>query len=262
MERRREPLPTRVQDTPPLPTEYHDALDGGLAGLGLELTPDARAVIDGHARLLLAWTTAINLTAIRDPASVAIGHVVDSLSGLAAIKVRRPRRLLDLGSGGGYPGIPLATALASTASPPEVTLLEPIRKKARFLTTVVEATGLADRVAIDARRAEELAREPSAGRWDVVTARAVASTADLIELAFPSLAPGGALVAWKRGHLEAEVAAARRAVEALGGGEIEILDVELDGLDDHQLIVAARPPGGRVPDGYPRDPARRTRAPW
>ena len=76
----REPLPTRVQDTPSLPAPYADALERGLAGLGLDLDDAARATIDGHVRLLLAWTTAINLTAIREPAAVATGHVVDSLS--------------------------------------------------------------------------------------------------------------------------------------------------------------------------------------
>src|SRR6185436_19255280 len=105
LERRREPLPTRVQDTPPLPSTYHKALDDGLASLGLDLTPDARGVVDGHARLLLAWTAAINLTAIREPRAVALGHVVDSLTSVPVITARRPRRLLDLGSGGGYPGI-------------------------------------------------------------------------------------------------------------------------------------------------------------
>jgi 16S rRNA (guanine527-N7)-methyltransferase len=262
LERRREPLPTRVQDTPPLPEAYHDALDRGVAALGLDLTPDARAAIDGHARLLLAWTTAINLTAIREPGAVARGHVVDSLTGYATIASRRPRRVLDLGSGGGYPGIPLAAMLGEVAPPPEMTLLEPTGKKARFLSTVTEATGIGNRVRVDARRAEEVARDRSAGSWDVVTGRAVASAADLVELAFPVLAPGGSLVAWKRGHLSPELAAARRAIDALGGGEIEVIDIHVDGLDGHRLVVATRAMSGSVPDRFPRDPAHRTRSPW
>lgn len=259
MDRRREPLPTRVQDTPPLPAEYGDALDAGLADLGLALEPSARSAIDAHVRLLLAWTTAINLTAIREPAAVARGHVIDSLSALSVITGRTPRRLLDIGSGGGFPGLPLAAVLTGI----DVTLLEPVRKKARFLSTVASATGLDDRVTVDARRAEDVARDQDArGGLDVVTARAVASTADVVELAFPLVAPSGALIAWKRGDLRAEVAAARRAIDALGGGTLDVIDVAVRGLDGHRLVVATRSADSPVPDTYPRDPAQRRRRPW
>jgi 16S rRNA (guanine527-N7)-methyltransferase len=257
----REPLPTRVQDTPALPASYGRALLRGLDDLGLAADlgsdPVARAAIDGHVRLLLAWTRAINLTAIREPAAVATAHVLDSLSALSRLRALGAERILDLGSGGGYPGLPLAAALPGSA----VTLIEPIGKKAGFLRAVVEATGLADRVIVLTARAEALAAEPDRrGSWSIVTARAVGSTADLVELAFPLLAPGGSLVAWKRGDLDAELAAARRAVDALGGGRLEVHDVAVQGLAGHRLVIASRT--GRVPDAYPRDPAARRRRPW
>src|SRR5688572_25595778 len=176
----REPLPTRVRDTAPLPPSYEAALVGGSAEPWLTSVladPAVRAVIDGHVRLLLAWTPHINLTAIREPAAVATVHVLDSLSGLMWLRDRGADRVLDLGSGGGFPGLPLSAALPDTA----FTLVEPIAKKARFLSTVAEATGLADRVTILTARAEELAAVPEhRGGWSVVTARAVASTADLV----------------------------------------------------------------------------------
>ena len=257
----REPLPTRVQDTPTLPASYDDALARGLIELGLDEElrrhPEARAAIDGHVRLLLAWTRHINLTAIREPAAVATAHVLDSLSVVPWLRAGAAERILDLGSGGGYPGLPLAAALPHAA----VTLVEPITKKARFLRAVVEATGLADRVTVLTARAEAVAAErASRGTWQVVTARAVASTADLVELSFPLLARGGSLVAWKRGDLSAELAAARRAIAALGGGALEIHDVTVTGLTDHRLAIATR--RGVVPDTYPRDPTARRRRPW
>ena len=257
MEPDREPLPTRVRDTPALPDDFDQALERGLVELGLALGPDERAVINGHVRLLLAWTQAINLTAIRDPAAVATGHVLDSLSAVPRFRARSVDRILDLGSGGGFPGLPIAAALPGAA----VTLLEPIRKKTAFLQTVVDATGLAERVAVVTGRAEELAAEPTRrGTWSVVTARAVASTADLAELAFPLLESGGVLIAWKRGDLGAELAAARRALHALGGGALDVHDVAIGGLAGHRLVTIRRT--GRVPDGYPRDPAARRRRPW
>jgi len=257
VDREREPLPTRVQDTPDLPVAYDDAVAGGLAALGIALPARARDAIDGHVRLLLAWTHAINLTAIRDPEAVATAHVVDSLSALTWLQGRAADRLLDLGSGGGFPGLPLAAALPGVA----VTLTEPIGKKARFLSTVVEATGLAERVTVATARAEALAadRTMRAG-WSVVTARAVASMADLVELAFPLLIRGGALVAWKRGDIAGELAAAERAMARLGGGTLDVLEIAVPGLTGHRLVVAERL--GDLPDGFPRDPAARKRNPW
>ena len=263
MDRRREPLPTRVQDTPPLPAAFDDALRRGLAAIGLGLEPNARSAVDGHVRLLLAWTRAINLTAITEPAAVAVGHVVDSLTALDIVLEYAPRRLLDLGSGGGFPGVPLAAALEGRPRPTEVTLLEPVHKKARFLMTVAAATGLTDRLRVEERRAEDVARS-AIGRagWDVVTARAVASLGDLVELAFPLLGPGGSLIAWKRGDLTGELAAGRRAIEGLGGGDIRVIAVSVPGLDGHRLVIATRPASGDVPGAFPRDPAARKRRPW
>ena len=92
-------------------------------------------------------------------------------------------------------------------------------RRRAFLRTVVDATGIAGRVTVVHARAEAVAADASRREtWSVVTARAVATTADLVELAFPLLEPGGVLVAWKRGDLDAELAHARRAVDALGGG--------------------------------------------
>jgi len=253
----REPLPTHVRDLPALPESYHDALAHGLVELGLELDRAARTAIDDHARLLLAWNQAINLTAIVDPARVAIEHVVDSLTAVPWLAARGVTSVLDLGSGGGYPGLPLAAALDGA----RVALVEATAKKARFLGVVAEATGLASRVEVHAERGEALSRDPAhRGRWQVVTARAVAALPDLVELAFPLLAPGGSLLAWKRGDLSDELAGAQRAVAALGGGELDVLDVDVEGLEDHRLVIATST--GRVPATYPRDPAARRRRPW
>jgi 16S rRNA (guanine527-N7)-methyltransferase len=253
----REPLPTRVQALPPLPADYDRVLDAGLAELGLELDPAARTAIADHVRLMLAWTTAINLTAIREPAAVARAHVLDSLTAIAPLRDRGVTRLLDLGSGAGFPGLPLAVALPAE----QVLLVEPIAKKARFLDAAVEAVDAGARVEVGAVRAESLALDPDhRGRWPAITARAVASLAELVELSLPLLAPGGILVAWKRGDLVDEVAAAQRAIEALGGGSMTSVVPGVTGLDEHRLIViTAR---GRVPTGYPRDPASRKRRPW
>ncbi len=274
LDRPRDPLPTRVADSPALPDTYGRALDDGLAAIGVRLEPAARSAIDGHIRLLLAWRDAINLTAIRDPAEIAVRHVVDSLTALRILESRGAGRLVDLGSGAGFPGLPLA-AVATTG---RVRLVESVAKKARFLQTVVEATGLADRAEVLALRAEALAVDRArTGRWDAVAARAVAPLAELVELAFPLLAPGGDLIAWKAASAldgdGSELPAARRAIEAIDPGariDVEVAvpaddagrtPAPVAALADHRLVVvrrSERPIVGR----WPRDPAARRRGPW
>ena len=227
-------------------------------------------------RLLLAWNVAINLTAITDPADLARRHVADSLTALDLIRADQHATLLDLGSGGGFPGLPLAAALPAS----HVLLVDSTVKKAAFLDAARRAVGLAGRVAVAASRAEALAPAGAeeyqgarggarngarhagdgAGR-DVVSARAVGSLDDLVELALPLLAVGGRLVAWKRGDLSRELAAAGRAGTALGGGEPSVHPVpEALGLAGHALVVVRkeRP----TPAGFPRDQAARRRRPW
>ena len=256
--RSREPLPTRVEDGPPLPPAYADALEAALAGLAIDLDPVARAAIDGHVRLLLAWNASINLTAVRDPAHVAVRHVADSLTARDVLEMDGIDAFLDIGSGGGFPGLPLAASLPSV----EALLVDSIGKKARFLEVAAAATGLAGRVRVGSVRAEALAVDRRhRERWPAVTVRAVAALAELVELAFPLLAPGGLLIAWKRDSIDAEATAGRRAIEALGGGSLEVRPIAWTGLDGHVLVLVRRDRGA-VPSGYPRDPAERRRHPW
>jgi 16S rRNA (guanine527-N7)-methyltransferase len=207
-------------------------------------------------RLLLAWNASINLTAIRDPEAAAVGHVVDSLTALPVLRARGVRRFLDLGSGGGFPGLPLAVAL-----PAETALLvDSIVKKVRFLETAAAAVGMEDQVRVHAGRVEALAGDLAhRERWPAVLARAVAALPELVELAFPLVEPGGVLVAWKRGDVDAELLAAARATEVLGGGTIETTAVNVAGLPGHRLVIATKT--GRTPGPYPRDPALRRRSP-
>ena len=220
------------------------------------LDAGARTAIDGHVRLLLAWNRAINLTAIDDPAQAALGHVVDSLTALPVLRGRGIQRFVDLGSGGGFPGLPVAAALPAT----EALLVDSIGKKTRFLVTAINAIGLSTSTDVFAGRAEALATDSRHREgWPAVTVRAVGALADLVELAFPLLEPGGLLVAWKRGPLQAEVASARHAVEALGGGGLESVESG-PVLPGHRLVLVTK--RGRTNSSFPRDPAARRRSPW
>jgi len=263
--RDRAPLPADPLLCPPVPAAAVARFDAGCAALGLgDLPAGAHKAILGHLRLLLAWTSAVNLTAIRDPETAVTGHLLDSLAAVGLLRGAGVRRFLDLGSGGGYPGLPLALALPAERA----LLVDSIAKKAAFLEVAVAAAGIADRVEVAAARAESLAADRRhRERWPAVTVRAVASLAELVELAFPLLAPGGILVAWKRAELaDASVADERAralpAIAALGGGTLEVAHAAANvaGLEDHVLVTVRK--DGRTGSGWPRSPAERKRRPW
>ncbi len=234
-----------------------------------------REAIDAQARLLLSWAPRVNLTALRTPEEVAREHVADSLAAAPLLlrwrasqpPARRTLRLLDLGSGAGYPGLPLAVALPASAA----VFVDAIRKKTAFLALAADAARAAlerhaeipPALEVEAARAEDLARTAMhRGRWDVVTARAVAPLAELVELALPFLRRGGILVAWKRdagdGALQAELTAAADVGALVGAAPTWPMErVLLPGLEDHRLVVIAkeRP----TPERFPRAPAARRR---
>ncbi len=258
MDRPREPLPSRVDGLSELPGEALDVLEAGLASLGLiDLPERARTDVTDHLRLLLAWNTAINLTAIRDPTVAVRRHIVDSLTAVPVLRDRGVDAFVDLGSGGGYPGLPLAAVLPARRA----LLVDSVAKKARFLGVAAAAIGATDRIEAFAGRAEELAADRRhRERWPAVVARAVGGLAELAELGLPLLARDGVLVAWKRGDVTPELVASERALGILGADPARIVEVDPAlGLDEHVLVVLTK--AGRTPAGYPRDPAERKRHP-
>ena len=258
----RDPLPTCVDDLAPLPPEYWEAIGDGIGHIpgnvsGAGVVSEAQLhVIADHVRLLLAWNEALNLSGIRAPDAIALEHVLDSLTALPILRRAGIEEFIDLGSGGGYPGLTLAIALPARRA----LLVESVGKKARFLAAAAEATGMRDHVSIAATRAETLAADPRhRGRWQAVTARAVAEMSELVELAMPLLCVGGLLVAWKRSPAEEELARADGAIRQLRGRLVRLEPVAVPGLEDHVLAVVEKV--AETPREYPRDPAARRRRP-
>ena len=187
-------------------------------------------------RLLDAWNPAINLTRVSDPRERATRHLLDSLVAVPHIEKLLPSggKIADLGSGGGFPGVPLAARLISRHAGLSMTLIESIGKKARFLEVVTAASGLAPRLRVSHARAEEMAQGGGA-RFDVVTARAVAPLGELIRLAAPLLTPTGSLLAWKRANDEwsAELSA---AASFIGQSAIKVVPMNVNPLEGALLV--------------------------
>jgi 16S rRNA (guanine527-N7)-methyltransferase len=232
---------------PPTERETLDELARQLSAASLPaLTTPERTVITAHLRLLDAWNPAINLTRISDPQVRATRHLLDSLVAAPQVERLAPSggRIADLGSGGGFPGLPLAARLLSSHADLSMTLIESIGKKARFLETVVAASGLAPRLRVAHARAEVLAQVGGV-RFDVVTARAVAPLAELIRLAVPLLTPTGSLLAWKRASVEwdAELSA---AASLIGKSAIEVTSTDVAALEGALLVLVTPHKSERV----------------
>jgi 16S rRNA (guanine527-N7)-methyltransferase len=258
LSQQREPLPTSVEGLPDLPPDYESTLRPvarALDELGAGVEDAAWLAIRDHVRLLLAWNHAINLTAVGDPVAIARVHVADSLAAVPWLREHAPSSILDIGSGGGFPGLPIAVT-----GPAAMTLVESVGKKARFLEVVVAALGLAPRVTARASRSEDLVP----GQWDVVTARAVGDLSELVELALPLLSPGGHLLAWKRGEIRDELQRAGRAAREIGGSPPAWMPypeaLAAAGLTGHGLVVVQKVRATAA--AFPRDPAARRRRPW
>lgn len=232
-----------------------DALTAGVARLGLNLLPQQLQQFLRFRALLLEWNERINLTAITDPQEVISKHFLDSLTCLLAIPEWQTRqegmlqemKLLDVGSGGGFPGIPLALACPTW----QVTLLEATGKKVRFLEEAINQLELRHVTALQGR-AEEVAHDAHhRARYDLVTARGLAGLPVLLEYCLPFCRPGGLVIAQKKGEISAEIETGRRAAAILGGRLTAVQPVVLPGLEDQRLLVVFEATR-KTPALYPR----------
>lgn len=222
-------------------TEFDRLLaQAGLAGYS-HLYP----ALEQYCTLLLDWNTRMNLTAIRDPREVAVKHFIDSLLPLTQVELPQGASLIDVGTGAGFPGLPMKLARPDL----DLTLLDSLAKRLTFLEEVCTRLGVeARRVHL---RAEEAGRSPDfRERFDLATSRAVANLASLAEYCLPLVKVGGSLLALKgsSGHREAEEAA--HAVALCGGQITQVLDATLPGGDARTLVVIQKI--SQTPTAYPR----------
>ena len=227
-----------------------DRLARAAEALGQPLSDEQLGSFERLRELLLQWNRRLNLTAIDDPAQVETLHFVDSIAGLLALP-DGPATVVDVGAGGGLPGLALRIARPSL----RLTLLDATRKKTDYLGAAVQALGLRDPpVEVINARAEDVGRDPARREsWDVALARGLAPLNALAELCLPLVGSGGLVVAWKKRDVEEEMRAAARAITVLGGRRLKALPVDLPGLPpDRQLVRLAkeRP----TPAAYPRRP--------
>ena len=213
--------------------------------------------LEQYVALLLEANETINLTRVVEPDAVARLHLLDALAALPLLDALGPTNAIDLGSGGGVPGLPLAIARRSVPW----TLVDSSAKKATLLRRFADELALAN-VSVRAERAELLGRASAhRERYDLVTARACAALPVLAEYALPLLQPGGHLVAWKGPLLEndAEVRAGNTACALLGGGPLRLADAGHDALGARRFVIVEKL--SPTAAGFPRRPGVPARRP-
>lgn len=223
----------------------YELLGRELKQIGIELDDYGLDKFDQYAERLVRWNEKVNLTAITDPDEIVIKHFVDSLYILKFIKMSPNQSLVDVGSGAGFPGLPLLIANPQL----EVTFVDSVNKKLSFIKDALNNAGLMANIINS--RAEELGRNSDFREsFDYVTARAVAPLRVLAEYCLPLVKPDGFFVSMKGSNGLQELADAENAIKTLGGEVAKTAEYTLPNGDPRSIIIVRKI--SQTPTKYPR----------
>ncbi len=224
-----------------------EALLKGVGDLNIELSQVQAERFVKYKELLKEWNKKINITAITEDDEIDIKHFLDSLTPVATRLFENSIKLIDIGTGGGFPGLPLKIYNEGL----KVTLLDSLNKRIAFLKEVIEALGLKDIEAIHGRAEEFGRKEDFREQYDISISRAVASLNTLCEYCIPFVKVGGYFVSMKGPDVEDELREAERGIKILGGKIVEVATVKIP-LSDivHTLIIIEKIK--ETPTKYPR----------
>lgn len=234
--------------------DFNKKLNEKLKLININISEDEIENFKIYMELLLEWNEKINLTAITDENDILLKHFVDSLT----IKkyISENEKIIDIGTGAGFPGIPLAIMNKYN----EITLMDSLNKRIVFLNDVIDKLKLNNVKAIHSR-AEELARNKNhREKYDVAVSRAVANLSTLVEYMLPFVRIGGKCICMKGPNIEEELKNAKKAIKELGGEVIKIENFKLPESDNERNIVIIKKIR-ETSSKYPRKPGTPSKEP-
>ncbi|SFH91969.1 16S rRNA (guanine527-N7)-methyltransferase [Selenomonas ruminantium] len=217
------------------------------SGYGIELSEKQLEQFNRYYELLVEWNKVMNLTAITEPHEVAVKHMIDSLTAYDASLFTEGATVIDVGTGAGFPGLPLKIFAPGI----KLTLMDSLNKRVRFLQTVVDELGLQDVACVHARAEEGARNKAYREQFDIAVSRAVARLPILAEYCLPFVRRGGHFLALKGMQYQEEEQEAVKAIKVMGGSDTQTRPVKLPGLEDVRAVIDITK-GMPTPKAYPR----------
>lgn len=236
--------------------EYYNILDTAADNIGLSFDDKKYEQFIKYKDLLKEWNEKVNLTAIKDDEGIIKKHFIDSMKIFKFQPLKNAKKVIDIGTGGGFPGIPMKIIKPDI----DIVLLDSLKKRINVLEDILYKIDIKDVTAMHGR-AEEFGVDPQhRQQYDAVVSRAVANLAVLSEFCIPYVKVGGYFLAMKGPAAEEEIKAAKNAISTLGGKLEEVIEVEIEDSDlNHNLVVIKKVKN--TPKQYPRKAGSITKNP-
>lgn len=236
--------------------DYYNILDTAADNIGLSFDDKKYEQFIKYKDLLKEWNEKVNLTAIKDDEGIIKKHFIDSIKIFKFQPLKNAKKVIDIGTGGGFPGIPMKIIKPDI----DIVLLDSLKKRINVLEDILYKIDIKDVTAMHGR-AEEFGVDPQhRQQYDAVVSRAVANLAVLSEFCIPYVKVGGYFLAMKGPAAEEEIKAAKNAISTLGGKLEEVIEVEIEDSDlNHNLVVIKKVKN--TPKQYPRKAGSITKNP-
>ncbi|WP_294351907.1 16S rRNA (guanine(527)-N(7))-methyltransferase RsmG [uncultured Clostridium sp.] len=226
---------------------FYNLMKEAAADVNMNLSEEQYDKFIKYMRLVQEWNQKINLTAITEDEEFVKKHFIDCIKAFKSEELKNAKNLIDVGTGAGFPGLPIAIMREDL----NVTLLDSLNKRINFLNIVINELGLKNVITIHSRAEDGARKKELRENFDVATSRAVANMTVLSEFCLPYVKVGGHFVALKGPAIEEELKASKNALGVLGGRLKEVIELEIEDTDlKHNVVIVSKEK--ECPNSYPR----------